>query len=137
VARLANAPAHEINNPLAVISGRASAAVARRLTELGVTEVHQGIADKSGALAAMVARLGLELDDVAAMGDDLTDLPLLKRVGVALAPRNAVPEVARAAIAWAGHPTTARVGALTTRARRTPPCRAAGKSRRTSSTTRR
>jgi 3-deoxy-D-manno-octulosonate 8-phosphate phosphatase (KDO 8-P phosphatase) len=94
---LAMAAAPRAGLSLAVISGRASAAVARRLAELGVTEVHQGIADKGGALAAIVARLGLDLSAVAAMGDDLTDLPLMKQVGLALAPRNAAPEVARAA----------------------------------------
>ncbi len=65
---------------VAVISGRASAAVTRRLAELEVEEVHQG-------------------GEVAAMGDDLPDLPLLRAAGLALAPADAVPEVRRAA-AW-------------------------------------
>jgi 3-deoxy-D-manno-octulosonate 8-phosphate phosphatase (KDO 8-P phosphatase) len=59
---------------VAVISGRASAAVTRRMTELGITEVHQGVEDKTVVLAALTARLGLDLDDVAVMGDDLGDL---------------------------------------------------------------
>jgi 3-deoxy-D-manno-octulosonate 8-phosphate phosphatase (KDO 8-P phosphatase) len=94
---LAIAAARRAALAIAVISGRASAAVARRMADLGISEVHQGIEHKSHALDALVARLGLEMQDVAAMGDDLSDLPLLRRVGLALAPVNAVPEVRRVA----------------------------------------
>lgn len=82
---------------VAIISGRASASVTRRMTELGIAEVHQGVADKAAILAAMMERLGVQPAEVAMMGDDLTDLPLMRRVGLALAPPNAVPEVRRAA----------------------------------------
>ena len=84
---------------VAVISGRASAAVTRRMAELGITEVHQGVEDKTVVLAALTARLGLDLGDVAVMGDDLGDLALMRRVGLALAPDNAVREV-RSAADW-------------------------------------
>jgi len=84
---------------VAVISGRASAAVTRRMAELGITEVHQGVEDKTVVLAALTARLGLDLEDVAVMGDDLGDLALMRRVGLALAPANAVREV-RSAADW-------------------------------------
>lgn len=84
---------------VAVISGRASAAVTRRMAELGITEVHQGVEDKTVVLAALTARLGLDLADVAVMGDDLGDLALMRRVGLALAPGNAVREV-RSAADW-------------------------------------
>lgn len=84
---------------VAVISGRASASVTRRLAELGITEVHQGVDDKSAVLAALMTRLGLDAAEVAVMGDDLSDLPLMRRVGLALAPPNAVREV-RAAAHW-------------------------------------
>ncbi len=80
-----------------VISGRASAAVTRRMAELGITEVHQGIVDKPGRLREIVARLGLAPSEVAVMGDDLPDMPLLRSAGLALAPANAVPEVRQAA----------------------------------------
>ena len=82
---------------VAVLSSRASAAVTRRMTELGVSEVHQGVADKAGALDAIRARLGLKAAEVAVMGDDLPDLPAMARAGLALAPANAVAEVKRAA----------------------------------------
>jgi 3-deoxy-D-manno-octulosonate 8-phosphate phosphatase (KDO 8-P phosphatase) len=82
---------------LAVVSGRTSASVTRRLAELGITEVHQGVEDKSAVLAALMTRLGLDPAEVAAMGDDLGDLPLMRRAGLALAPLNAVREVRDAA----------------------------------------
>ena len=78
---------------VAVISGRASAAVTRRMAELGIVEVHQGVADKAEVLAAMTARLGLDVGDVGVMGDDLGDLALMRRAGLALAPANAAREV--------------------------------------------
>ena len=82
---------------VALISGRASGSVTRRAAELGIAEVHQGVEDKGAVLAQLTARLGLAPEQVAAMGDDLGDLPLMRRVGLALAPRNAVQEVRRAA----------------------------------------
>ncbi len=82
---------------IAVISGRGSAAVTRRMTELGVSEVHQGVQDKAAALESVMRRLGLRAAEVAVMGDDLPDLALMKQAGLALAPANAVAEVRRAA----------------------------------------
>jgi 3-deoxy-D-manno-octulosonate 8-phosphate phosphatase (KDO 8-P phosphatase) len=82
---------------IAVLSSRASAAVTRRMAELGVSEVHQGVADKAGALDALRERLGLAVAEVAMMGDDLQDLPAMGRAGLALAPANAAAEVRRAA----------------------------------------
>ncbi len=82
---------------IAVISGRASAAVTRRLSELGISEVHQGIGDKLAVLDALMDRNKVKPGEVAVMGDDLPDLPLMRRAGFALAPADAVPEVRRAA----------------------------------------
>ncbi len=82
---------------IAVISGRASAAVTRRMSELGVVEVHQGVADKESLLRGLVARLGVKTAETAVMGDDLPDLALMRIAGLALAPADAVPEVRRAA----------------------------------------
>lgn len=82
---------------LAVVSARVSAPVARRLEELGITEIHQGAQDKGAALGELMARLGLERTQVAMMGDDLGDLPPMRRAGLALAPSNAVREVREAA----------------------------------------
>ncbi|HEX7217017.1 MAG TPA: HAD-IIIA family hydrolase [Methylomirabilota bacterium] len=82
---------------IAVLSGRASAAVTRRLAELGVAEVHQGVTDKVAALDSLRERLGLASREVAVMGDDLPDLPAMARAGMALAPANAVTEIKRMA----------------------------------------
>lgn len=84
---------------IAVVSGRASAAVTRRMSELGVVEVHQGVADKDSLVRGLLARLGVAPVDTAVMGDDLLDLPLMRMAGLGLAPADAVPEVRRAA-AW-------------------------------------
>ena len=94
---LALVAARKAGLQIAILSARASAAVTRRMTELGVGEVHQGVTDKAGALDALRERLGLAVGEVAMMGDDLPDLPAMARAGLALAPANAVAEVKRAA----------------------------------------
>lgn len=86
---------------VAVISGRASAAVSRRMADLGVLEVHQGSDDKQAVLEGLLRRRGVGLRETAYMADDLPDLPLMKSIGLALAPANAVAEVKRVAH-WVG-----------------------------------
>ena len=80
---------------VAVVTGRSSEAVRRRLLDLGVPDelVIQGSRDKAADLDRLEARLGLEDRQVAAMGDDLPDLPLLERSGFAACPADAAPEV--------------------------------------------
>jgi 3-deoxy-D-manno-octulosonate 8-phosphate phosphatase (KDO 8-P phosphatase) len=99
---LALVAARKAGLQVAVLSSRASAAVTRRMTELGVSEVHQGVMDKASALAALCERLGVPISAVAMMGDDLPDLAAMGRVGLALAPANAVAEVKRVAH-WVAH----------------------------------
>jgi 3-deoxy-D-manno-octulosonate 8-phosphate phosphatase (KDO 8-P phosphatase) len=94
---LALVAARKAGLQVAVLSSRASAAVTRRMTELGVSEVHQGVEDKASALVTLCERLGVPTGAVAMMGDDLPDLAAMGRVGLALAPANAVAEVKRAA----------------------------------------
>jgi 3-deoxy-D-manno-octulosonate 8-phosphate phosphatase (KDO 8-P phosphatase) len=86
---------------VAVISGRSSAAVALRMRELGVTEIFQGDHDKLPIYRALLERLELSPAQTAFMGDDLPDLPLLERAGLAACPADAVPEVA-AVCHWRG-----------------------------------
>lgn len=81
----------------AILTGRRSIAVAERARELGFDEVIQGQGDKLPAFEALCARRGIEGEAVAYMGDDLPDLPVLRRVGLATAPRDAVDEVLRSA----------------------------------------
>jgi 3-deoxy-D-manno-octulosonate 8-phosphate phosphatase (KDO 8-P phosphatase) len=89
---------------VAVVSSRTSAAVARRCAELGLEEVHQGVLDKLALYVSLRDRHGCRDDNVAAMGDDLVDLPVLARAGLAVAPGDAVSEVRRAAGWVTRHP---------------------------------
>ncbi len=75
---------------VAVISGRRSGAVEKRMTELGVTHVVQDCGDKVAALDEIIATLGISATECAYVGDDIPDLPLLNHVGVAIAVANAV-----------------------------------------------
>jgi 3-deoxy-D-manno-octulosonate 8-phosphate phosphatase (KDO 8-P phosphatase) len=80
--------------PVAWISGRASEATTLRAHELRVDEVLQVAgARKVPALAEILAGRGIDWDDVAFVGDDLADLPVLRRVGLPIAVANAVAEV--------------------------------------------
>jgi len=80
-----------------VISGRDSAAVTRRAREVGMEFVYQGRPEKIGAYEEILRTADVRDDEVAYIGDDLPDLPVLGRAGLALAVANAVPEVRRAA----------------------------------------
>jgi len=84
---------------VAIISGRDSAAVTRRASELGIRCVFQGIADKRAALDALLAQLGLTADALACVGDDTPDVPMLERAALAVAVADAHP-TARAAAHW-------------------------------------
>jgi len=82
-----------------LLSGRPSEATTRRAAELGIGLVVQGGPDKRGAFAKIVAEYGVDPSEVGYMGDDLLDIPVLKRVGLAAAPADAVPEV-RERVHW-------------------------------------
>jgi 3-deoxy-D-manno-octulosonate 8-phosphate phosphatase (KDO 8-P phosphatase) len=77
----------------AILSGRESAAVARRAAELGIREVLQGVERKGEAFEALLARLRCAAHEAAYMGDDVVDLPVLRCCGLACAPREAHPRV--------------------------------------------
>ena len=72
-----------------ILSGRDSPAVLRRAQELGVAHVLQGIDDKGPAFDDLLARLGLAAAEAGYMGDDVVDLPVLGRCGLACAPAQA------------------------------------------------
>lgn len=78
---------------VAIVSGRSSSVVARRATELGIDLVIQGADEKSLALMRILTETGLSADRVCAVGDDLPDLPVLRRCGIAVAVADAAPEV--------------------------------------------
>lgn len=78
---------------VAVISGRSSNAVQKRMSELGVKHVVLGCADKSAAFQSLINELGLEAANTIYVGDDVPDIPLLRRAGLAIAVANAVDVV--------------------------------------------
>ncbi|MHC4547953.1 MAG: KdsC family phosphatase [Planctomycetota bacterium] len=84
---------------VALLSGRRSGAVERRAHELGIHRVVLGRRDKVAALYELGTELGVPLVEIAYMGDDLVDLPVMRLVGFAAAPADARPE-AREAAAW-------------------------------------
>jgi len=76
-----------------VITGRDSAALRRRVADLGLAHALYGVNDKLAAATGLLAALQLDWPDVAAIGDDWPDLPLLTRAAFACAPANAHAEV--------------------------------------------
>ena len=76
---------------VAVISGRRSPAVERRMAELDVPHVILGCKDKVAAMDKLAASLGIAIDACAYVGDDIPDLALLEHVGFSVAVANAVP----------------------------------------------
>lgn len=89
-----------------VISGRDSAPLRLRLQTLGVQHLRLGTEDKRPAAEALLAELGLDWSQAAAIGDDWPDLPLLRRAAFACAP----PQAHAEARAVAHHVTAARAG---------------------------
>ncbi|MFP3868335.1 MAG: KdsC family phosphatase [Desulfobacteraceae bacterium] len=82
---------------VALITGRHSEVVNHRARDLGITRIFQAVRDKIAILKELLDILSLEPRQVAAMGDDLVDLALLRQVGLAIAVADAVPEVQVAA----------------------------------------
>jgi 3-deoxy-D-manno-octulosonate 8-phosphate phosphatase (KDO 8-P phosphatase) len=80
-----------------IITGRSSRVVQLRAEELGIGIVRQGIADKLEAATAVLAAEGLSWEQVAFVGDDLPDLPVVMRCGVGVAVADACPELVAAA----------------------------------------
>lgn len=78
---------------VAVISGRRSGAVEKRMAELNVPHVILGCKDKVAALDELTGALDIPVSDCAYVGDDLPDLPLLEHVGFSVAVANAVTEL--------------------------------------------
>jgi 3-deoxy-D-manno-octulosonate 8-phosphate phosphatase (KDO 8-P phosphatase) len=90
-----------------VISGRISKAMEIRAAQVRMTYVYQGHIEKVPILEQIIKRSGFELPEIAYAGDDLTDVPILRRAGLAFAPADARAEVKRCA----HHVTAASGGA--------------------------
>lgn len=80
-----------------VISGRISPATEERARQLKMSYVYQGHIEKIPILEKIAAASGVSRAEIAYMGDDLTDLVVMRRVGLAIATANARPEVKKAA----------------------------------------
>jgi 3-deoxy-D-manno-octulosonate 8-phosphate phosphatase (KDO 8-P phosphatase) len=85
--------AHEAGLRTGIVSGRTSETVTQRANELGMHLVRQGIRDKGAAFRAILQEEGLSPQEVAFMGDDVNDLPILTEVGLSGAPADAAFEV--------------------------------------------
>jgi 3-deoxy-D-manno-octulosonate 8-phosphate phosphatase (KDO 8-P phosphatase) len=78
-----------------VITARRSPMVERRMGELGVKHLYQGQEDKRNALKTLMEKLQLSADQIAYVGDDLPDLPLMRSVGLGIAVADACEYVRR------------------------------------------
>lgn len=78
---------------VAVISGRNSGAVSKRMAELDVQHVYLGCKDKTAVFDELTKKLGIDATEAVFVGDDIPDLPLLSKVGFSVAVANAVPAV--------------------------------------------
>jgi 3-deoxy-D-manno-octulosonate 8-phosphate phosphatase (KDO 8-P phosphatase) len=80
-----------------IISGRTSTAVERRARDLGITHVRQGTHNKIVEFAEVLAAAGVSEQEVAFVGDDVTDIPLMRRAVFAVAVADATAETRAAA----------------------------------------
>jgi len=78
---------------IGIITGRTSQVVKHRMDSLGIRHVYQGKLEKLPAFEELVAKLGLPPHQVAYIGDDVVDLPVMRRVGLAVAVQDAHPLV--------------------------------------------
>lgn len=77
------------NIPVAIISAKDSVPMARRMSELGVQYYRPGSHDKWSVLQEIIETLSLSAKDIVYVGDDMVDLPVMRKVGFALAPSDA------------------------------------------------
>jgi len=86
---LAIASWRKLGKQVAIITGRSSKIVARRAKELRIEHFYQGAENKKEVLDQLLEKLGLQIDNVAAIGDDLNDLQMLKAAKISFVPRDA------------------------------------------------
>ena len=83
---------------VAVITGRHSFMVERRCKELGIEDVYHGVNNKLKVYEMLKEKYNLRDEEIAFMGDDIPDLPVLKRAGISGAPADAVEVVKKNAV---------------------------------------
>lgn len=89
--------AHRFGLEVAIITGRSSSIVDQRASELGIKTVIQKALDKKSAFNKILESTKLSTEEIAYIGDDLPDLPVLRRVGLSVAVSDAVQEVLESA----------------------------------------
>jgi len=85
--------AHNSGIKTAIITGRKSNIVDIRAKELGIIDVHQGVDTKVEKLYDLVEKLQLDLTEVSYIGDDLNDLDIMEKVGLAFAVQDAAEQI--------------------------------------------
>ena len=85
---LAIASWRKLGRQVAIITGRSSNIVARRAKELHIEHFYQGVHNKREVLESLLEKLELKMENVAAIGDDLNDLQMLKAVKISFVPRD-------------------------------------------------
>lgn len=78
---------------VAIVSGRSSSIIDKRAHELCIEDVYQGVNDKITILKELLIKYKLDPKEICAIGDDILDLGLMKRVGFPIAVKNARPEI--------------------------------------------
>ena len=78
---------------VAIITGRKSEIIHKRAAELGISLLCEGVKDKYSELVRLARELQLTQEEIAYMGDDLPDIPILQQVGIKACPNDAVDEV--------------------------------------------
>jgi len=86
---LAIASWRRLGRQVAIITGRSSKIVARRAQELRIEHFYQGVHNKREVLESLLKKLDISMENVAAIGDDLNDLSMLKAAAVSFVPRDA------------------------------------------------
>jgi len=86
---LAIASWRKLGKKVAIITGRSSKIVERRAKELHIEHFYQGVHNKKEVLEVLLGKLDLTMDNVAAIGDDLNDLQMLKAAKISFVPRDA------------------------------------------------
>ncbi len=84
--------------PVGVVTGRSSRALKHRCQNLGIEMVYDGVRDKSAVLPLIEQQLSIKLQQIAFVGDDLIDLPIMARIGLPIAVGDAHDMVKQAAL---------------------------------------
>lgn len=81
--------AHELGIPVGIVTGEETTIVHRRAIKLKVDFIYQGVKDKLKTVNELITSLGIAMDDVAYIGDDINDIEVLKKVGISGSPSTA------------------------------------------------